>query len=157
MKKWLSYMLSVVMMFCLLTGCGGGGGTTAEPEKEGVAKGYWVVEKMVMEGNEFDKETMEGIFGEAESIMALAFDGEGGIDGIYFGEPLKGTYTGAEDALEMDLMGEKATGVCMDDIDFTDLEVKHRLLTGNFERLAGAGGEKVIKQMIHTQIIQQQC
>lgn len=43
---------------------------------------------------------------------------------------------------------EKATGVCMDDIDFNDLEVKHRLLTGNFERLAGAGGEKVIKQMI---------
>ena len=86
MKKWLSYLLSVVMMFCLLTGCGGGGGA-AEPEKEGVAKGYWVVEKMVMEGNEFDKETMEGIFGEAESIMALAFNGEGGVDGIYFGKP----------------------------------------------------------------------
>lgn len=119
MKKWVSYILSAVMMFCLLTGCGGGG-ETAEPEKEGVAKGYWVVEKMVMEGNEFDKETMEGIFGEAESIMALAFDGEGSIDGIYFGEPLKGTYTGAEDALEMDLMGEKATGVCKDGV----LEIK---------------------------------
>ena len=105
MRKWLSYILSAVMIVSLLTGCGGGG-ETAAPEKEGVAKGYWVVEKMVMEGNEFDKETMEGIFGEAETIMALAFNGEGGVDGIYFGEPLKGTYTGAEDALELDLMGE---------------------------------------------------
>ncbi len=43
---------------------------------------------------------------------------------------------------------EKATGVCMDDIDLNDREVKHRLLTGNFEKLAGIGGEKVIKQMI---------
>ena len=43
---------------------------------------------------------------------------------------------------------EKATGVCMDDIDLNDLEVKHRLLTGDFEKLAGIGGEKVIKQMI---------
>ena len=43
---------------------------------------------------------------------------------------------------------EKATGVCMDDIDLNDREVKHRLLTGNFEKLAGIGGEEVIKQMI---------
>ena len=43
---------------------------------------------------------------------------------------------------------EKATGVCMDDIDMNDREVKCRLLTGNFEKLAGVGGEKAIKQMI---------
>jgi len=43
---------------------------------------------------------------------------------------------------------ENATGVCMDDIDLNDLEVKHRLLTGDFEYLVGSGGEKVIKQMI---------
>ena len=43
---------------------------------------------------------------------------------------------------------EKATGVCMYSIDLNDLEVKHRLLTGDFEKLAGVGGEKVIKQMI---------
>lgn len=43
---------------------------------------------------------------------------------------------------------EKASGVCMDSIDLNDLEIKHRLLTGNFEKLAGVGGEKVIKQMI---------
>ena len=36
----------------------------------------------------------------------------------------------------------------MDSIDLNDLEVKHRLLTGDFEKLAGIGGEKVIKQMI---------
>ena len=43
---------------------------------------------------------------------------------------------------------EKATGVCMDSIDLNDREVKHLLLTGDFDKLAGVGGEKVIKQMI---------
>ncbi len=43
---------------------------------------------------------------------------------------------------------EKATGICMDSIDLNDREVKHQLLTGNFEKLAGVGGEKAIKQMI---------
>ncbi len=43
---------------------------------------------------------------------------------------------------------EKVTGIGMDDIDMNDREVKCRLLTGNFEKLAGVGGEKVIKQMI---------
>ena len=43
---------------------------------------------------------------------------------------------------------EKATGVGMDSIDLNDREVKHRLLTGDFEKLAGVGGEEVIKQMI---------
>lgn len=43
---------------------------------------------------------------------------------------------------------EKATGVCIDRIDLNDREVKHRLLTGDFEKLAGVGGENVIKQMI---------
>ena len=39
---------------------------------------------------------------------------------------------------------EKVTSIGMDD----DREVKCRLLTGNFEKLAGVGGEKAIKQMI---------
>ena len=43
---------------------------------------------------------------------------------------------------------EKASGVCIDSIDLNDREIKHRLLTGDFEKLAGVGGEKVIKQMI---------
>lgn len=43
---------------------------------------------------------------------------------------------------------EKATGVCMDNIGLNDCEVKHRLLTGDFEKLAGVDGEKAIKQMI---------
>lgn len=43
---------------------------------------------------------------------------------------------------------EKVTGVYMDSIDLNDLEVKHRLLTGDFEYLVGSGGEKAIKQMI---------
>lgn len=42
---------------------------------------------------------------------------------------------------------EKTTGVCMDSIDLNDREVKHRLLTGDFEKMAGVGGEKAIKQM----------
>ena len=43
---------------------------------------------------------------------------------------------------------EKTTGICMDSIDLNDLEVKHRLLPGDFEKLASIGREKVIKQMI---------
>ena len=43
---------------------------------------------------------------------------------------------------------EKVTSIGMDDIDMNDREVKCRLLTGNFEKLAGVGGEKAIKQMI---------
>ena len=43
---------------------------------------------------------------------------------------------------------EKVTGIGMDDIDTNDREVKCRLLTGNFEKLAGVGSEKAIKQMI---------
>ena len=43
---------------------------------------------------------------------------------------------------------EKATGICMDSIDLNDREVKHRLLTGDFEYLVGSGGKKAIKQMI---------
>ena len=43
---------------------------------------------------------------------------------------------------------EKAASVCMVDIDLNDREVKHRLLTGDFEKLASVGSEKVIKQMI---------
>ena len=43
---------------------------------------------------------------------------------------------------------EKVTSIGMDDIDMNDREVKCRLLTGNFEKLAGVGSEKAIKQMI---------
>lgn len=43
---------------------------------------------------------------------------------------------------------EKVTSIGMDDIDMNDSEVKCRLLTGNFEKLAGVGGENAIKQMI---------
>lgn len=43
---------------------------------------------------------------------------------------------------------EQASGVSMDSIDLNDREVKCRLLTGDFEKLAGVGGEKAIKQMI---------
>ncbi len=43
---------------------------------------------------------------------------------------------------------EKATGVCMESIDLNDRKIKYRLLTGNFDKLAGAGSEDAIKQMI---------
>ena len=52
------------------------------------------------------------------------------------------------DAVNICRQLEAATGVCMDSIDLNDLEVKHRLLTGDFENLAGLGGEKAIKQML---------
>ena len=51
MKRWLFRALPIVMLLCLLVGCG------AEPDKKetattetaekGVTDGYWVVEKMV--------------------------------------------------------------------------------------------------------------
>ncbi|MBQ9988796.1 MAG: DUF5050 domain-containing protein [Clostridia bacterium] len=106
MKKRLTYILLSVLVLCLLAGCGGSG----QAKKPGLTDGYWVVEKFVMEGTEFDKATMVDIFGDAENVFALVFSDSGSVDGVLFGETVKGTYSGADNALQIDFMGEKLSG-----------------------------------------------
>lgn len=133
MKKWTSLILALSIWLCLLTGCGGNEETikpsenpTAQttqtaseeqpaPQKKAVSDGYWVVEKLEMDGNEFSGETLTGIFGPADSIMALAFDTEGTFNSVMFEDFLKGTYSGTPDALELDFDGEIVKGTCTDD------------------------------------------
>lgn len=129
MKKWIALILVLSMSLCLLAGCGGGDEKPAEkstkkpdtqtsqpvPEENAVSDGYWVVEKIEMEGAEFSGEDMTGIFGPADSIMALAFDTEGTFDAVLFEDFLKGTYSGTPDALELDFAGESVKGICKDD------------------------------------------
>ena len=119
MKKLIAILMAVLMSMSLLAGCGGG--APAE-QKSALATGYWVVEKLMMEGSEFDKETIEGFFGPCDAVMTLAFDDNGNFNGVYFGEPLKGTYTGTEDALEIDFAGETGKAVCKDGV----LEIKFK-------------------------------
>jgi len=133
MKKWTALILALSMSLCLLAGCGGGGdekpakkpdAQTSQPapkEKE-VSDGYWVVEKLEMDGTEFSGEDMTGIFGPADSILALAFDGEGTFDAVMFEDFLKGTYSGTNDALELDFAGESVKGTCTDDTLVLDMK-----------------------------------
>lgn len=113
MKKVLAILMAMLMSMSLLAGCGG-----SEPaeQKSALATGYWVVEKLVLEGSEFDKETIEELFGSCDAVMTLAFDDNGNYNGVYFGEPLKGAYTGTEDALEIDFAGETGKAVCKDGV-----------------------------------------
>ena len=85
------------------------------PQEKAVSDGYWVVEKMELDGAEFSGEDLTGIFGPADSIMALAFDPEGSFDAILFEDYFRGTYSGAPDALELDFDGESVKGTCTDD------------------------------------------
>jgi len=137
MKKWIALILALSMSVCLLTGCGGGEEKPTErpteeqtvqtsqpvPEEKAVSDGYWVVEKIVLEGTEFSGEDMTGIFGPAESILALAFDAEGTFDAVLFEDFLEGTYSGTPDALVLDFAGESVKGTCTDDtlvLEMTD-------------------------------------
>lgn len=129
MKKWIALILALSMSLCLLTGCGGGDekpvekpteepttqADQAELQKKAVSDGYWVVETIEMEGSEFSGEDMTGIFGPADSIMALAFDTEGAFNAVLFEDFLKGTYSGTPDALELDFAGESVKGTSTDD------------------------------------------
>lgn len=130
MRKLIRYILPLALVLCLLAGCGGDDTGTADntpadtgnnaadsaqqpkPEEKSLTDGYWVLEKMTMEGTEFSGPDLESLFGPAESIMALAFGESGDLNGVFFDEPLKGTWSGAESAFEMDIAGEKATGAC---------------------------------------------
>lgn len=137
MKKWIALFSVMVMSLCLLVGCGEEEKPTAVPDtqpsqttpreestadtiqttlqEKAVSDGYWVVEKIVLEGIEFSGENMTGIFGPADSILALAFDTEGNFDAVLFEDYLKGTYSGTPNDLVLDLAGESVKGTCTDD------------------------------------------
>lgn len=127
-KRVLAIILTGMMAMCLLSGCGGGDEKLAEqtsqpaPKEKEVSDGYWVVEKVEMEGTEFSGEDMTGIFGPADSIMALAFDAEGTFDVVLFEDFLKGTYSGTPDALELNFAGEIVKGTCTDDTLVLDMK-----------------------------------
>lgn len=135
MKRWITLILTLPMSLCLLSGCGGNEKPMEKPaekpvtqtgqtvtEKKSVSEGYWVVEKIEMEGTEFSGEDMTGIFGPADSIMALAFDTDGTFDAVVFEDFLKGTYSGMPDALELDFDGESVKGTCVDDTLVLDMK-----------------------------------
>ena len=118
MKKWVALLLALSMSLCLLAGCGGENEKPAEisaPKEKALSDGYWVIEKLEMEGTEFSGEDMTGLFGPADSIMALAFDAKGSFNAVLFEDLIKGTYSGTPEALELDLAGESVKGTCTDD------------------------------------------
>ena len=113
MKKIIALLLAMLLLICLFAGCGGDDSekpSKPSEEKTGIADGYWVAEKIVMEGTEFSGEDMTGIFGSADSIMALAFDGNGTFNAVLFEDYIKGTYSGTEEAPELDFAGEIIKG-----------------------------------------------
>ena len=79
MKKALVLLLTAVMMVCMLTGCGkdkekdSSKEATTQEEKVGLEKGYWVADKIVMEGTEFSGQDLVDLFGPKENVMSLAF------------------------------------------------------------------------------------
>lgn len=115
MKKWLRVILAMIMTVCLLGGCGGSGGEeeTEEPiaeEKITLDRGYWVVETMTMEGVEFTSEDIVGIYGELDTVMALAFSKEGKVNGVLFAENFEATYTGTLEEFEIQIQDEVLKG-----------------------------------------------
>ena len=127
MKKWIALLLALSMVLCLLVACGGeensGDKNKQKPQKENlVSKGYWVAEKIVLEGSEFSGKDMTDLFGPADSVMSLSFDADGAFDAVVFEGYLKGTYTLKGDALEMDFDGEAVKGTCKDDTLVLDMK-----------------------------------
>ncbi len=126
MKKWIALLLvlSLSLSLCFLVGCGGDeqssekpSDQTGQPAPKGkpVSDGYWVVEKIEMDGVEFSGDDMTGIFGPADSIMALAFGEDGSFHAVLFEDYYKGSYSGSSDAPELDFDGEIVKGTCTDD------------------------------------------
>jgi len=93
-----------------------------EPQEKPVTEGYWVAEKIVLEGSEFSGEDMTGIFGPADTIMALAFDPEGTFNAVVFEDFVQSTYTGTPDALVLDFDGENVKGTCTEDTLVLDMK-----------------------------------
>ena len=113
MKKWISVILAMMMTVCLLAGCAGGAEESEEPaaeEKITLDSGYWVVETMTMEGSEFSTEDIKGIFGEPDTVMALAFSKEGKLNGVLFSDHFEATYTGTLEEFEIQLPDEVLKG-----------------------------------------------
>ena len=113
MKKTIALILSLLLLLCLFAGCGGNDNENPgkpNEEKNGIADGYWIAEKIVMEGTEFSGDDMTGIFGPADSIMAIAFGTDGTFNAVLFEDYLKGTYAGTSEAPEMDFGGEIVKG-----------------------------------------------
>ena len=115
MKKGLVLFFTAVMMVCMLAGCGKDKGssdktqTTTEEAKAGLEKGYWVADKMVMEGTEFSGQDMVDIFGSKENIMSLVFS-DGKVDGVIFDDYISTTYTGTIDEFTIAMDGETLKG-----------------------------------------------
>lgn len=112
MKKWISVILAMLMTACLLAGCGGSE-EAKEPAVEGkitLDSGYWGVETMTLEGVEFTSEEIVEIFGDLDSVMALAFSKEGEVSGILFGDNFEATYTGTLEEFEIQLQNEVLKG-----------------------------------------------
>ncbi|MBQ9936316.1 MAG: DUF5050 domain-containing protein [Lachnospiraceae bacterium] len=126
MKKGLVLFFTAVMMVCMLAGCGKDKGssdktqTTTEEAKAGLEKGYWVADKMVMEGTEFSGQDMVDIFGAKENIMSLVFS-DGKVDGVIFDDYISTTYTGTIDDFTIAMDGEtlKGKGTGKDTIELT--------------------------------------
>ena len=128
MKKIIALMLTLSLLLCLFAGCGGDENPKdpsekPKEEKNGVIGGYWVAEKIVMEGTEFSGEDMTGIFGPADTIMAVAFGSDGTFDAVLFEDYIKSTYTGTLEAPEMDFGGEIVKGA-LDGEDILVLTMK---------------------------------
>ena len=107
-------MFALSLILCSFAGCGGNENENPgkpDEEKNGITDGYWIAEKIVMEGTEFSGEDMTGIFGPADSIMALAFGEDGTFSAVLFEDFVKGTYKGTPEAPEMDFGGEIVKGV----------------------------------------------
>ena len=111
MKKIIALILTMTLILCVFSGCGGSGEPSEKPiEKDGIVGGYWVAEKIEMEGTEFSGEDMTGIFGPADTIMAIFFTENGTFNGVLFEDYIKGTYSGTLEAPELDFDGEIVKG-----------------------------------------------
>lgn len=123
MKKRVNVMLAMVMAVCLLAGCGSSEGAEKPEETEVPAveesitldSGYWVVETMTMEGSEFSTEDIKGIFGEPDTVMALAFSKEGKVSGVLFADNFEAAYTGKLEEFEIQLPDEVLKGSYSDE------------------------------------------
>ena len=103
MKRKVVLLVVAVMLICGLAGCGkdgskdkGSSKEATEEVKAGLEKGYWVADKMVMEGTEFSGQDLVDLFGPKENVMSLAFS-DGKVDGVIFDDYISTTYTGTID------------------------------------------------------------
>lgn len=116
MKRKVVLLIIAVMLICGLAGCGkdgskdkGSSKEATEEVKAGLEKGYWVADKMVMEGTEFSGQDMVDIFGPKENIMSLVFS-DGKVDGVIFDDYISTTYTGTIDDFTIAMDGETLKG-----------------------------------------------